>query len=152
MYLHFLKNSRTFDVQNTSEKSEPNFLNQNKAQAIRCKSFNFPLSGVFSSDLGLCFRLKNCEMLNTPKTTTTQTIPAIDYSGHRLIKTVRYDSNGFGLQIEFNDGRESLTLWCNNEALDRQLPVEEQCITCRNKALYDDFFVELKEVEESRNA
>ena len=84
MYLHFLKNSRTFDVQNTSEKCEPNFLNQNKAQAIRCKSFNFPLSGVFCSDLGLCFTLKNREMQNTPKTTTFKALSGETFTQEKV--------------------------------------------------------------------
>ncbi|MFN8406973.1 MAG: hypothetical protein U0X71_05775 [Sphingobacteriaceae bacterium] len=41
MYLHFQKNSRTFEVRNTSEQSESTFLNQNKAQAA-CESQAYP--------------------------------------------------------------------------------------------------------------
>jgi len=137
MYLYFSKNSRTFDVRYPLEQSNSNLLNLNKAQAT-CESQDY--SSVLRRVTQRPEPILKTKKMRNLKRTTTQTIPAIDYRGHRLIKTVHYDSNGFGLQIEFDDGRESLTLWCNNEALDRQLPVDEQCITCRNKALYDDFF------------
>lgn len=48
-----------FEMQNESEKSNSNFPNKNKAQAIRCKSVNNRLSGSFCSDLGLYLQFLN---------------------------------------------------------------------------------------------
>jgi len=70
MYLHFSKNNRTFEVQTEAKQFPSNFLNQNKAQAIGCKSFNFRLFGSVCSDLGFYFITKN--LMQTEKRTSSQ--------------------------------------------------------------------------------
>ena len=59
MHLQKQKNSCTFEATTKLERSNANFLNQNKTQASRCKSCNFRLSGSVVSDLGYYLQPKS---------------------------------------------------------------------------------------------
>jgi hypothetical protein len=59
MHLQKQKNSCTFEATTKLERSNANFLNQNKTQASRCKSCNFRLSGSVVSDLGYFLQPKS---------------------------------------------------------------------------------------------
>ena len=72
MYLHFSKNNRKFEVQNELEQSHSQFLNQNKAQAIRCKSFNLRYPARFAATWAFVLQLKT-QMQNEKRTSSQNT-------------------------------------------------------------------------------
>ncbi len=67
MHLQKQKNSRTFETQNQVEKSIFNFLTQNKAQAIRCKSCNFWYPAGSAATWAIIYKISS-NMQNQKKT------------------------------------------------------------------------------------
>ena len=123
MHLHILKNSCTFEVRNTLEKFKSTFLNQNKAQAIRCKSFNLPESGVFRSDLGLCFTLKNYKMRNTPKKNIhlTHHAPQSNPSRNHVLRVIKVECEGpdqFAIHVKVRNRSTTVIRFSNPDLLE----------------------------------
>ncbi len=59
MYLYISKNSRTFEARNQMEQSISKFINQNKAQAIRCKSCNFCNPAGFAATWAIIYKISS---------------------------------------------------------------------------------------------
>ena len=102
MYLHFQKNNRTFEVQNETKQFNSNFLNQNKAQAIGCKSFNFRLFGSVCSDLGFYFIKKNLMQTEKNIPYATQSTPSRTHA-LRVTKVECEGPDQFAIHVKVNN-------------------------------------------------
>lgn len=102
MYLHFPKNNRTFEVQTEAKQFPSNFLNQNKAQAIGCKSFNFRLFGSVSSDLGFYFITKNFMLTEKNIPYATQSTPSRTHA-LRVTKVECEGPDQFAIHVKVNN-------------------------------------------------
>lgn len=105
MYLHFPKNNRTFEVLNELEQSHSQFLNQNKAQAIRCKSFNLRYPARLAATWAFVLQLKT-QMLNEKNRTLPHHAPQSTPSRTHALQVTKVECPGpdpFAIHVKFNN-------------------------------------------------